>query len=73
VDTPIFKSTTGFYDSGEVFVNREKPFLNVAHAADPTTFAEIIHQHGYGVGTADYVSKTVSVINDFALRINCPH
>jgi RHS repeat-associated protein len=73
VPTPTFNASTGFYDSGEVFVNREKPFLGAPESANPSTFASIIHQHGYGKGTNNYVSKTTSVINDFALRLDCPH
>jgi|SRR5579883_1578437 len=68
----VFSAATGFYDSGEAFVSLESRWLSQVIADDPTTFAETIHQHGYGVGTASYVSDLVDVINNVLQRIDCP-
>jgi len=75
VATPTFSDATGFYDSGEVFVNLEKPWLSqAANPSDPTTFATIIGQHGYGPrnGDAGFVKMMKGVINGFRIRLNCP-
>jgi hypothetical protein len=52
-------------------MNREKPF--VADKSDPTKFATIIHQHGYGVGTANYICTTVSEIGHTARQVSMLH
>jgi hypothetical protein len=75
VATPVFPASTGFYDSGEVFVNLEKPWLSqAANPAGPATFASIIGKHGYGPKKRDpgFVTMLANVIDNFKLRLNCP-
>jgi hypothetical protein len=54
--TPVFPLSSGFLLSGQGFAKLAGPHLAKVNAADPRTFFETIHAHGWGTGTPDYVN-----------------
>jgi hypothetical protein len=67
----IFSAETGFFDSGMVFVTGGGR-TGAKGLTDPTEFASYIHEHGYGMGTQNYVNDLVNVIGNVLSRLNCP-
>jgi flagellum-specific peptidoglycan hydrolase FlgJ len=65
----VFGSSSGFKDSGMGFAKIEQS--NISGITEFPKFAQTIHEHGYGVNTASYVSDLINVHDLIAARIDC--
>jgi hypothetical protein len=66
----VFSSSTGFNDSGMAFAKIQKS--RISGVTDFGKFAQIIHEHGYGVSLKSYVADLTAVHDLIAARIECP-
>lgn len=65
-----FPAATGFLSSGLSFEREVGRF--VTGAADPTSFADVLHHHVFGVENPNYVSSLTNVIGNVTQRLSCP-
>jgi RHS repeat-associated protein len=63
----VFKN---YLESGEEFVRRYRGLATGVQ--DPTGFATVLHNHGYGVENSIFVKQLRSIIADMAARLKCP-
>jgi uncharacterized protein RhaS with RHS repeats len=62
----VFKD---YLDSGMYFANKYKKLIDGQQ--DATTFATLLHHHGYGVGNERFVPDLVSIIKEMQKRMKC--
>jgi flagellum-specific peptidoglycan hydrolase FlgJ len=66
----VFSPSTGFLDSGMAFAKIQKE--RISGVTEFGKFAQIIHEHGYGVSLKSYVGDLMRVHDLIAARIGCP-